>query len=764
MFHQKQQKMVKNQKAFSKVLNALSLASSDARQDTLISVILNTVYEKKSIEQEKLDEAITDIYGFEAYQAELNDVLESLISDDRLLSENGILSLSEGEDARFNQLDIELRDSEKSRFNNFSQFLISEIDSGLDVRDIKLLWQGFRNYLYNSFYEFGEEAITILNPYLKAKNVSNTEDILNVSLSELKVPKLKKAFKGLIDKFPDYISENELNFLNDLAQKTISFASLGFEPGMLEDASDKGVISWILFLDTNVLYSLLNLHSHPESNACKELIKLINENAKNIDVKLRYSTITHQELLRKRGEFKHLSDNLSNSSIKGILKSEYLDDFSRQYYECLLYRRESTIHPSQVIELSQEILKKQSIEISQDNKRIDQLGEKYLAVKTQEYLNYVATRNESKKEAYEKKKIAEDKQVFKYKSDAQASHDITLREVIKHKRFEEVKGADHVTFNAVKYYVVTLDDVLIKYDTRELVGQIDEKSFPVFFKPSFLLNRLVKLLPIKTDNYKRAFIKAITARGFNKDIRKSHDIIRLVNYLKDLGIDNEDLVYSVISRDLFIRNFSEFEDEKDSKAFVESEVNKVFDETLKELEKTKEHLEANIQEQIRMQVKAQELAEEKGLAEEKKKEVESNLKIYTDALTKLKKRIDILERDRSDKPTSKQGNIDFTEPLRKENEKLKISLKEIEEREVAEYKNQRVRRWKRWSSFLLVISIILSGLLIYFLPSSLDLLKVGITILLNGISGPIFILRHFNESNIKAYRERVQCPNKKNDL
>jgi hypothetical protein len=750
--------MVKNQKTFSKVLTALSLASSDARQDTLISVILNTVYEKKSIARDKLSNAITEIYGFEPYQSELDDVLGSLISNERLLFATNNLSLSEAEITNFNQLDIEVRDSEKARFYNFSQFLLSEIDSGLDTREIKLLWQAFRNYLYNSFFEFGEEAITKLNPYLKVKNESNNEDILNVSLAELKEPKLKKAFKGLIDKFPDYISENELNFLNDLAQKTISFASLGFEPGTLEDASDKGLISWILFLDTNVLYSLLNLHSHPESNACKELVKLINENAKNIDIKLRYSTITQQELLRKRGEFKHLSDNLSNASIKGILKSEYLDDFSRQYYEGLLFRRESTIHPSQVIELSQEILKKQSIEISQDNKRIEQLGEPYLGVKMQEYLNYINSLNESKKDAYEKKGISEDKQVFKYKSDAQAAHDITLREVIKHKRFEVVKDADHITFNAVKYYVVTLDDVLIKYDTRELVGQIDEKAFPVFFKPSFLLNRLVKLLPIKTDNYKRAFIKAITSRGFNKDIKKSHDIIRLVNYLKELGIDNEDLVYLVISRDLFVKKFREFEDEKDSKAFVESEVNKVFDETLTELTKTREQLEANIQEQIRMQAKAQELVEAKGLAEQKKSEVESNLKIYTDALTKLKKRIDILERDRSDKRPSKQGNIDFAEALRKENEKLKNSLKKVEEGKIEEYKNQKVRKWKRWSTFLFISSIIVSSVLIYVLPSHFDFLKLGLTILLNGITAPIFILRHFNESNIKAYRDRIRLP------
>lgn len=746
------------------MLNALSLASSDARQDTLISVILNTVYEKRSIERTNLAGSISDIYGFVPYEAELNEVLDSLISRDRLLSENGFLSLSEGEIARFNQLDIELRDSEKVRFSNFSQFLVSEIEAGLENREIKLLWQAFRNYLYNSFYEFGEEAITILNPYLQSKSGANTDDILNVSLLELKEPKLKKVFKSLINKFPDYISENELNFLNDLAQKTISFASLGFEPGMLEDASDKGIISWVLFLDTNVLYSLLNLHSHPESNACKELIKLINDNVSNIDVKLRYSTITHQELLRKRGEFKHLSDNLSNSSIKGILKSEYIDDFSRQYYEGLLLRRESTIHPSQVIELSQEILKKQSIEISQDSKRIDQLGESYLGVKIQEYLNYITTLNEFRKEAYEKKGIAEDRQVFKHKSDSQATHDIVLREVIKHKRFEVVKDAEHITFNAVRYYVVTLDDVLIKYDTRELTGQIHEKSFPVFFKPSFLLNRLVKLLPIKTDNYKRAFIKAITARGFNKDIRKSHNIIRLVNYLKGLGIDNEDLVYSVISKDLFVKKFSEFQDEKDSKAFVESEVNRIFDETLDELEKAKEQLESNIQEQIRMRSKAQELIEARGLAEEKKKEVESSLKIYTDALAKLKKRIEILEKDRVDKPESKQGLIDFAEPLRKENEILQNRLRKIEENKANEYRDKKVRRWKRGSTVLFASSVMLSVLSIYFLPSHLDILKVVLTILFNGFSAPIFILRHFNESNIKSYREGIRLPADKDNL
>src|SRR5690606_15579568 len=136
------------------------------------------------------------------------------------------------------------------------------------------------------------------------------------------------------------------------AQKTICFSSLGIDPGKSIEEINKSIVNWTLYLDTNVLYSLLNLHSHPENDACVALIELINQNKELLNITLRYSELTKKELLRRKDDFKVLDENLTNSAIRAILKTDELDDFTRKYYQNLLDDRKSTLHPSKVIELS----------------------------------------------------------------------------------------------------------------------------------------------------------------------------------------------------------------------------------------------------------------------------------------------------------------------------------------------------------------------------------------------------------------------------
>ncbi|MBK9985285.1 MAG: hypothetical protein IPP15_23580 [Saprospiraceae bacterium] len=87
-----------------------------------------------------------------------------------------------------------------------------------------------------------------------------------------------RFFKLIVDKFPDYVSKEDLNFLNEISLKTQSFVSLGVKPEEIKEISDMNLIDWVLYLDTNVIYSLLSLHSHPENEACIALIKLIKDN------------------------------------------------------------------------------------------------------------------------------------------------------------------------------------------------------------------------------------------------------------------------------------------------------------------------------------------------------------------------------------------------------------------------------------------------------------------------------------------------------
>ena len=149
-------------------------------------------------------------------------------------------------------------------------------------------------------------------------------------------------------------------------------------------------------------------------------------------------------------------------------------------------------------------------------------------------------------------------------------------------------------FTDLKYFAISLDDVLIAYDKNSAKVKDPEFPFPVFFKPSFLLNKLIRLLPIKiTSNYKKAFFKALSSRGFNKDIRRSRDIQRIVNYLKAHGIDNETVILNLLSEDLFLEKFHELQSNpEDLDKFFEQELNKQLLIIQSQLEETKNRISA----------------------------------------------------------------------------------------------------------------------------------------------------------------------------
>jgi hypothetical protein len=505
---------MKDLKNHLKILSTLSVAASDTRKDTFISVVIRTLNEINSCERKELSAYINEQFGFEPYQPELDEIVNFLLKERRILEKKNVLSLSIEEKETIDDQDLETRDKEKSRFQNFKNFIKDELDNELESDKIKLLWDTFLEYLYNSFYEYGEDAIKTLHPHIKNGDRNNYyENILSNTIKKIDHSDLKILFKKIIERFPDFASTEDINFLNDLAQKTISFSSLGFQAEIAQNTIDHEIVDWTLYIDTNVLYSLLDLHTHPENDACKALIQLVRDNKDHIKVKLRYSDITYKELGKKKVDFDLLDDKLTDSSIRAMLKSENLDDFSRKFYERLLENRESTIHPSEAIALSQTTLKHKTIEIARNAKRIEHLGDDYINAKIQEFFEYINTKNEIRKEFSDSKNVPF---VQIEKSEKQAQHDITLRELLLESRLKELKG-EEVSLNSIKYYGVTLDDLLIQFDKSKTRDNLDVNSFPVFFKPSFLLNKLVRVLPIQTKDYKKAFIKAITSKGFHKD-------------------------------------------------------------------------------------------------------------------------------------------------------------------------------------------------------------------------------------------------------
>lgn len=712
---------MKNQKNHIKVLTALSIASSDTREDTLSSVIIRTIYVERNVSIKELPKKIKEQFDFDPYEEELKPLVEKLKEQGQLNIVSDILTLTEEQKLKVQNLEITLTDEDQDRFINFKSFITDVLESDISIKQIKLLWSIFLEYLYDSFYEYGYEAIKTLHPYMdNGKNDNGSyEDVLQKAILNVKLKdkSLIEIFKKVVERFPDFASEKDLDFLNDLAQKTLSFTSLGLKPELANDTINHNIIDWILYLDTNVLYSILGIHSHPENQACHALFNLIRTNNKYIKIKLRYTEQTYQELGSKKADFKLLDDKMTDSSIKALLKSQRLDDFSVKFYEDLLNNRESTIHPSKVIELSQRTLKEELIEIGRTGKRLEKIGDNYIETRIADYYKFVNEKNTVREEFCKAKKIKFNEI---YRSEKQIRHDVSLREIVLDSR--NVKDGEELTLNNVKYFALTLDGILISYDKANVKDYNNERSFPVFFKPSFLLNKLVKVLPIKTVDYKKAFIKAITTKGFYKNTRKSEDILKIVNYLKSKGIDDEKVIYNLISEDIFLEKYRENSSSKDFKEseFIESELNREFKKKQKELSNTIKELELT-------KGDSNTLKHENELLGIKKNELDSELGQYKIALARVASRVKNLENKGNE--VNKQFDINFEAAEQKVkvkealaeikeqsliNAQLSKTLKHDIEERIEEYKNKQLRKWQNniWWNLFWVIPLILVGLLL----------------------------------------------------
>lgn len=763
--------MKTNYKDKIKVLSTLSLASTDAREDTLSSVIITTLNDLGEIDKQNLNSYIEVHFGFKPYKEEVNLLLQKLENNSKILFSKEKIKITEEQRKEYQEAEIILRDKDKARFHNFKNFVIDEGFVDMENRQIKKLWNTFIEYIYNNFFDYGEEALKRLHPNISYNKVFEKEDdYLQVAYKELKNKELNKVFKLAVDKFADYASQEDIEFLNDLAQKTLSFTSLGVDPQLSKIALDISLVDWVLYLDTNVLYSILNLHFHPENEATKALIALINENKEHLNVILRYSELTKKELRAKKDDFNLLDGKLSDSGIKAAIKSDKIDEFSKQFYQNLLSDRESTLHPSKVIEISPSILINSEIDIARNSKRVEHLGEDYLNEKIQEYRRYIDQKNDYKQDFLKAKGIT-----FHpiFKSDKQISHDITLRELILDLRYSVKKknSVKELDFNSVKYFGLTLDSLLLDFDSYQIQQFEDERSFPIFFKPSFLLNRLVRILPIQTKDYKKAFLKAVTSKGFNKDAKKSRDVLKIINYLKSQGIDDERVIYNLISKDLFIENYSKIDNQnnKEIEEFFESELNKQFKKREKELESTKEKLE-----KIENEATA---ANHKSIHLESKKSIlESDLDIYKKALKKLRSDVRKLEKGTTLAQTQVALNFEAEESKKLLEESTNL-LSETQIELLNQYKNQarifkntEIKKWQNrtWLNLIWVIPftfICLSVILFpgwYFKPdtdsTTIRAILGFLLILVDGIFVNLIKLRFWDENNKSKKKDNIDIP------
>lgn len=669
----------------NKIIRSLDLSKSDARDKTIQGIIEYILYSVNEGTANEINEYINLELGIELYKTELQEGLDILIDQNFVTKDSANKYLLTNERSlEIKKIELINNSDKDKRFNQFCQNIKKYSSKSLTSEEVKLLWDNLTEYIYECYLEHGKSA---LNAFSIRKGSSETDidlsSILNKYLNRINDPKLSKVFKKYIENFADEVSSESLDYLMQLANKSEAFFALGLSKEEYEHLYKDIVFDWTIFVDTNFLYSILDLHSHRDSEATKALIEV----GKSLKIKFQYLNITLKELQNQSKDFDSvIPQNLNRVQIQALIKSDKIDDLTMRYFEKKLEDMDNTPHPLDVVGHAIANLKNKGITIHRFP--FDQLSSQEDFLKDQEskYMTFLKALDEQRQEKGLSIRGAKDIR--------QIEHDIFLREAIIYLRDSRVDS-----ISDVKYLGVTLDKKLIKYDHYLIMKKKDGVNVPTFFSPSMLLKKLLKYSPVKSDDYRRAFLKTISTPALDNNSLTSKIAIRSVKYFHNMGISDEKMILNCIKDEMFLTKFKDLESNDELlKEFVESRIQtdyQALNNEFKEIEaliEKKNDLILEVNQQSNQQViENEKLAEQVGVLKE-------TLKVYNVTINKMK--IQTLsdvhkgyQLTIDDEKEKKMEENSFSQ-LKQENKNLSQRLTQLEN-------NRRFLKWRNKSLFLL---------------------------------------------------------------
>lgn len=567
---------------FDLIIKSLDLSNSSTRDETLNGIIKYIVFTNDTLEKKQIKKQIIHHLDIEIHAQEIDESIDRLRGSGKIeIDKNNYVSLKSEGIIEIKKKLFEISEQNSERLKSFKkniEIIATNNDYAIIEEEISELWEIFKLYIHDCYLTHGKKIIETLIDKIKNDEDDDIKKIFKKHSDNLKNAELVKILKIYVENYPDLINSSNLNYLTELANKTESFYSLGLAKEEYEKFYEKLKFDWIIFLDTNFIYSILGLHTHPEDRAAKYVIEI----GGLIGIQFKYISKTYEELSNRKKDFdKHIPKKLEPSHIRTLLNSDEIDNFAKSYFEKKLRDSENTPHPSDVVYHSQNNLKSRKINIYNSNFEALSQFEDHILDQESKYNDFLASLDEWR--------IKKGLRPKGQKDPLQVHHDVFLREAILHLRKKTI-----TSYNDAKYFGLTLDKTLIKFDRHNTNRKSAGIVIPTFFYPSFLLKRLLRYSPVKTDDYLRAFINTISTPAIENNTRYSNTAIKSVKYFHNMGIKDESLMLSCIKDETFLNNFEEKENnEKELKEFIESEINIKIENAAQELEQLKEKIKYN---------------------------------------------------------------------------------------------------------------------------------------------------------------------------
>jgi hypothetical protein len=704
-------------KKIHKIIDALTVLNTDKREESISSIIKYTLFSLgKSTSISELIEFIALEYEIKFHEEEIREITSELLTDGSLQSDGDKIynSTSANEEIRVKQL--ENNTAREKSFSQFQNSFKTISNSDIPFEQLKNIHNIFLEYLNECFYVYGKSAINFFKPFEKKddQEIISRKKILDNALGKLKNTDHKRFFEEYIKVFSTLLTNDEELFLERLADKTEYFFALGLPKDLFDEIQNINPINLDLYLDTNVLLSILNLRKHTSNEACIKLIRLINDNSKSLNISVHYTNQTYNELKRTKNELEDLVSKveLDVKVVQAGLKTDKIDSYTSSYYEEFVKYGSSVKHPTEKLKRAIEILTSHGVIIDR--------GEYNELLESEDFKDELSSYNQFQKiknEARTEMNLPPRREKDIYK----VEHDVLVREVILKKRKDlDNKSSNDLMSN--RYYGLTLDKILIDFDRYSLRKKyLNEDVFvPTFFAPTYLLKKLYKYLPIQSDDYRKAFISAISSPVFEDNRATSKSVQDTLKDFHALGISDHNFIVKCLTNDYFLDEVKTKREEnfESLKIFVENELQKGYNEVLKE----KEEKEIILHE---VEVKNIELKSEKALSEdenkklrEKEKSLKNDVENLGLSLKSLKKQIEKFTEIESSH--SLQYNLEDKEEieiLKKQKGEVTTQYQDLKQTVNQTIAKGKLLKWKiiGWISLLFSVLVLFVFLLAFIL-------------------------------------------------
>jgi len=528
------------------------------------------------------------------------------------------------------------------------------------------LWNCLQSYMSKAFRRHGVETIRLLSSDINvtSSDLKTLSSLLNEAISHECGDLPRETVAECIRHFFRTTTPKRTKYLAQLLDGTFTFFSL-----TIDDTTARYLQQSIkplsIFLDTNFIFGVLELHSNPFVEVSKELLNIINNN--NFPFKLYYHKETLDEIHRTLEAIGHRlrSQKWQPSISRAAIRTGQLSGLELRYHE---KNAESPIDPEVFLSKYEgiiELLKDRGFMIYQDTytptdhdkERRDRLIADY-----DEFVQQVRRRPKP----YEA-----------------LNHDIVVWETVR--RIRE-QGASILDIGAV---FLTADFYLYLFDWQHL-RKSHEPGHVVL--PNHFLQLLRPFVPA-TDDFDRRFVETFAIPEFRAvDSDYSATSAKILSYINTYSEISEETAVRILSNSMLIEQLREVDER--SEEFAEAIDNAL----ARDNEALLEEKEALLKEKTDAEKKAKDI-------EEEKKRVEENLERVQKEKEKVEK--------------SKSEILHEATKIRELAERLEQELKTQKEKVKQLTANQKKYRFYVRSSVGIVLALI--GIVgIAWLPSMLE--------------------------------------------